>query len=174
MFEKNYDLVGRHSVRARFLKEDAKLFKSFIDVYKNGAIWGLLYNRTAQKDREISDNLTIFSEQFSNHRDDCIFLYRLVMLLDETTELDSQARLDRAFRDDAEDESEEKEQKMKANLEIFNSYVRGGIDQLYEDLITDCTTSEDYITRVQETITNFKDTLPGVDLEDRLAKLLGE
>ena len=29
MFEKNYDLVGRHSVRARFLKEDAKLFKSF-------------------------------------------------------------------------------------------------------------------------------------------------
>ena len=173
MFEKDYRLYGKHATYAKFMKDDAGIFNYIIDVYMNGAIWGLMNNRTAPRDRDSKDDVNILASQFSERRDKCMFLYRLVMLLDETTDLTPQERIDRAFRDDAEEESPEKEEKLKANLEVFHSYVRGGIEKLYEDFIADCTTKDDYMNRVHEMVTNFSDTLPGVDLDSKLSKLLG-
>lgn len=172
MFEKNYRLLGKHATYAKFLKDDAKIFDTIIGAYINGAIFGLLYNRTAPIDRESSDDANIMSEQFNTHNDKCRFVYRLVMLLDEKSSLTPQRRIDRAFRDDAETEKENYEEIMKENMEVFHSYVRGGIEQLYEDFVTGCTSSDDYITRIHEQLNSFFETLSSENVEEKLAKLL--
>ena len=97
MFEKNYRLLGKHATYAKFLKDDAKIFDTIIGAYINGAIFGLLYNRTAPIDRESADDANIMSEQFIQYQEKCKFVYRLVMLLDESTDIPSQRRIDRAL-----------------------------------------------------------------------------
>lgn len=172
MFEKNYRLLGKHATYAKFLKDEAKIFDTIIGAYINGAIFGLLYNRTAPIDKESSDTANIMSEQFITFQDKCIFVYRLVMLLDESSDITSQRRIDRAFRDDAETENPEYDEIMKSNMDLFHAYVRGGIEQLYEDFVTGCTSSDDYISRMHEQISNFEDTLSGFNTDEKLEKLL--
>lgn len=172
MFEKNYRLLGKHATYAKFLKDDAKIFDAIIGAYINGAIFGLLYNRTAPIDRDSADDANIMSEQFNTHMEKCRFVYRLVMLLDEKSDLTPQRRIDRAFRDDAEVDHENYEERMKENMDVFHSYVRGGIEQLYEDFVTGCTSSDDYITRMHEQLDSFAETLSVEDVEEKLAKLL--
>ena len=172
MFDKNYRLLGKHATYARFLKEDAKLFDTIISAYLNGAIWGLLYNRRAPVDKESTDNANIMAEQFIEHHDKCRFVYRLVMLLDESSDLSTQRRIDRAFRDDAEKEKPDYDAVMKDNMDVFHSYVRGGIEQLYEDFVTGCTSADDYIARIHEQINDFADTMDAMSSDEKLAKLL--
>ena len=172
MFEKNYRLLGKHATYAKFLKEDADIFNTIIGAYINGAIFGLIYNRTAPVDKESTDTANIMSEQFIEHQEDCKFVYRLVMLLAEDSNISPERRVDRAFRDDAETDREDYEERMKANMDLFHSYVRGGIEQLYEDFTTGCTSSSDYVSRIHEQINAFKETLSDVDPEEKLAKLL--
>lgn len=172
MFDKNYRLTGKHATYARFLKEDAKLFDTIISAYLNGAIWGLLYNRRAPIDKESSDSANIMAEQFVEHHDKCRFVYRLVMLLDESIDLSSQRRIDRAFRDDTEKEKPDYEAVMKENMDLFHSYVRGGIEQLYEDYVTGCTSEDDYITRIHEQINDFAETMDTRSTNEKLILLL--
>lgn len=172
MFEKNYRLLGKHATYAKFLKDEAKIFDTIIGAYINGAIFGLLYNRTAPVDKESTDTANIMSEQFIQYQEKCKFVYRLVMLLDERTDIPSQRRIDRAFRDDAETENPNYEEIIKANMDVFHAYVRGGIEQLYEDFVTGCTSADDYITRMHEQINSFAVTLSDEAAEEKLAKLL--
>ena len=172
MFEKNYRLSGKHATYVKFLKDEAKIFDTIIGAYINGAIFGLLYNRTAPIDKESTDTANIMSEQFIQYQEKCKFVYRLVMLLDETTDISSQKRIDRAFRDDTETENPDYEEIMKANMNVFHAYVRGGIEQLYEDFVTGCTSPDDYITRMYEQINSFSETFSIDPIDDKLAKLL--
>jgi len=62
MFDKSYDITGKHALYTRSLARDLQnkekggifgsygIFERYLAVYLNGAIFGLLYNRTAQKD----------------------------------------------------------------------------------------------------------------------------
>ena len=172
MFEKNYRLVGKHATYAKFLKDDAKLFDTIIGAYINGAVFGILYNRTAPIDKDSTDTANIMSEQFITYQDKCKFVYRLVMLLDEGSHLSSERRIDRAFRDDAEEENPEYENIMKSNMDVFHSYVRGGIEQMYEDFVTGCTSPDDYVTRMYEQITNFNESLNSSDLNEKIERLI--
>ena len=40
MFENDYALFGKHATYVKFLKDEAKVFNRYIDVYMNGAIMG--------------------------------------------------------------------------------------------------------------------------------------
>ena len=53
----------------------------------------------------------------------------LVLLLDESEGLSKEQKIDRAFR------KPETEEEFKRNVELFNSYVRGGIEYLYDALV---------------------------------------
>lgn len=169
MFESDYRLHGKHATYAKFLKDDAKIFNYIIDVYMNGAIYGVLYNKKAGRDRDSKDNVNILASQFIERQSACEFIYRLVMLLDESTILSTDDRIDRAFRDDTIEDNEEK---MKANMELFNAYVRGGIEQLYEDFIIGCTTEDDYLSRINEIISDLKDSFKSEDISLDIEKLL--
>ena len=111
MFENDYTINGKHATYLKFLakknsRDDdspdnpkaARLFERYIDVYMNAAVFGLLYSRTAKRDTTSDDRARVYADAFSTERENCVFLYRMVMLLDKTTELTPEERVDRAFR----------------------------------------------------------------------------
>ena len=174
MFENDYNIVGKHATYVKYLASEIKinnntLFERYIDVYMNAAIFGLLYNRTAQKDSS-NDRARIYADAFATCRSDCIFLYRLVMLLEKSAEITPDERIDRAFRDDAD---EKKKDKLEANINLFHSYVLGGIEVLYEKYTDGCTTQEDYMERVYTLMSDFREEIQGISYGDKLKELIG-
>jgi len=182
MFENDYTITGKHATYLKFLvvknsKEDegadsvnsAKIFERYIDVYMNASVWGLLYSRTAKRDTESLDRARIYADAFATERDNCVFLYRMVMLLDTNSELTPEKRVDRAFRYDTQPD---KAEDFKKNMELFNDYVRGGIELMYERFTDGCTTRDDYLTKTYEVMTTFKEEIEGISYEEELAKLI--
>lgn len=181
MFENDYAIMGKHATYLKYMakknaKDDediatssAKIFERYIDVYMNGVIWGLLYSRTAPKDNSSDDRARIYADAFANERENCIFLYRMVMLLDKSVDINSEERINRAFRYDTQPE---KADAFRQNMELFHSYVRGGIELMYEYFTDGCSTREDYLDKVFEVMTTFKKEIEGLSYEDELAKLL--
>ncbi len=182
MFENDYTITGKHATYLKFLavknsKDDdsqdstvsAKLFERYIDVYMNAVVWGLLYSRKAPKDTSSDDRARVYADAFARERDNCVFLYRMAMLLDKSTELSPEERVDRAFRYDSQPE---KEELFKQNMELFNDYVRGGIELMYEQFSDGCLTREDYLTKAYEVMTTFKKEIEGISYEDELSKLI--
>jgi len=182
MFENDYAITGKHATYLKFLAKknardddgpettnSAKLFDRYIDVYMNAAVWGLLYSRTAKRDTESDDRARVYADAFANERDNCVFLYRMVMLLDSTVKLTPEERVDRAFRYDT---APEKAEQFKQNMDLFHDYVRGGIELMYEQFTDGCTTRDDYLTKAYEVMTTFKKELEGISYEDELSKLL--
>ena len=169
MFENDYTINGKHATYLKYLVNDAKIFNRYIDVYMNAAIWGLLYGRTSVKDSS-TDRARIYADAFANERENCMFLYRLTMILDDTVSLSPEERIDRAFRDDAQVGNSDK---VNNNLAVFHSYILGGIELLYERYTEGCTTLDDYLTRIFDLMTTFKNDIEGVPYEEELAKLMG-
>ena len=182
MFENDYTFYGKHATYLKYLavknasenpSEDAsssaRIFERYIDVYMNAAIWGLLYGRTAEKDNSTDDRARIYADAFVREQHDCVFLYRLVLLLDKTSDISSTERVDRAFRYDSQ---KEKKKEFNDNMELFHSYVRGGIEEMYEQFTDGCTNREDYVTKIFEIVSSFKEELEGISFEEELNKLL--
>ena len=160
MFENDYAITGRHATYLKYLakknaRDDsepdsptaARLFDRYIDVYMNAAVFGLLYNRTAKRDTSSDDRARIYADAFANERDNCVFLYRLVMLLDKTTELTTEERIDRAFRYDTQPD---KDEALRQSMDLFHDYVRGGIEVMYEQFTDGCQTQDDYLSKTYE------------------------
>lgn len=160
MFDHDVSIVGKHATYIKFLVNDAKIFKRYIDVYMNGAIFGFLYGRISERDTQSSDRANILAGAFITERERCDFIYRLIMLLDETSNKTMEQRVDRAFRDDAKGDDSENQ---ILNMKLFNSYILGGIEVMYEKFTADCTTKEDYINRIYEIVTSFKEEIEGVN-----------
>ena len=133
-------------------------------------IWGLLYERTAPRDTTSDDRARIYADAYATERENCVFLYRMVMLLDKTTTLEPTVRVDRAFRYDVQ---EDKKEEFAANMDLFHSYVRGGIEEMYEQFTDGCSTRDDYMNKVYEVLTTFRQEIAGLSYEDELAKLIG-
>lgn len=179
MFENDYTITGKHATYLKYLAEKnadsatgtttARVFERYIDVYMNAAIWGLLYNRTANKDTTSNDRARIYADAFVNERENCTFLYRLIMLLDKSAKLTPTERVDRAFRYDTQPE---KADEVKKNLDLFNSYVLGGLEILYEKITEGCVTRSDYMQRIFEIMNDFQDEVNGISVDDEIRNLL--
>jgi hypothetical protein len=178
MFEHDYALVGKHATYTKFLakeriegneKERPSIFNRYIDVYMNAATLGFLYGRKGTRDSDSNDRARIYADAFATERLRCDYIYRLIMLLDETPEYTIENKVDRAFRDDAKSNEVEKN---IANMELFNSYVLGGIEVLYETFAENCTTKEDYINKIYEVVTDFKDEINGIEYNDKIKEAM--
>lgn len=182
MFENDHTIYGKHATYLKFLAkknsqdekgEDAvktaQLFERYIDVYMNAAIWGLLYNRTAVIDNQSKDRARIYADAFSRERENCTFLYRLVMLLQEKQNWQQQERIDNAFRIDSQPE---KVAEFNACMDLFHSYVRGGIEVMYEKLTDGCSTKSDYLERIYNLMKQFKQELDGSFYEDEISNFI--
>ena len=168
LFENDVTITGKHATHLKFLVNDAKLYNDYIDVYMNAAVFGYMYSKKDDRDNESTDRARIYADAFSNHRTECVFLFRLITLLDDES-ITTEERLDRAFRYDANPEKEEELQKC---IEKFNVYVRGGIEYMYNLFTTGCTSRDDYIRATFEATRNYKDSIDGVSYEEKIKRLL--
>lgn len=158
MFDKQYRFRGRHAVRVDKLTgvfdsdSKAKLFDRNVDVYANAPLVGFLYGRRAEIDNEKNPetnqvyNQNVMGDRVIYSQEELTFNFRLIMLLDKDYEPDEDKRIDKAFRHMGDDPADE---------ERFNSYVRGGVDVLYEKLIEGASSLDDFISRLYDFIEEF-------------------
>jgi len=160
MFDKQYRFKGRHALRVDQLTgvfdeiSKAKLIDRNVDVYANAPLIGFLYGRTADLDDTKNPetgqvyNQNVMGDRVIYSSDELQFNFRLIMLLDANYEPDVEKRIDKAFKRLGEDPSDE---------ERFDSYVRGGVDVLYEKLIEGANNPEDYVNQLYEFVEEFND-----------------
>ena len=158
MFDKQYRFHGKHALYVDKLtavfddKSKAKLFERNIDVYINAPLIGFLYRRMAETDNTKNPatqqvyNQNIMGDRVIYSQDDLMFNFRLIMLLDTKYEPDEEKRINNAFRHMGEDESDEKR---------FDSYVRGGVEVLYEKLIESAVSADDYVNNLYDFLEDF-------------------
>lgn len=171
MFDTQYRFYGKHAKQVDALtkafdekRSKTKMFNRNIDVLVNAPIIGFLYGRRAALDNTKSPDTNqvytanVMDERVIKSSDDLWFRYRLIMLLDKAAEPDPQKRIDLAFRETGENPSGEAR---------FNEYVRGGVEVLYEKLIQDAITEEDYAEKLSDFIAEFDDRFnSNVNLDD--------
>lgn len=174
MFDKQYRFKGRHALRVDQLTgafdeiSKAKLIDRNVDVYANAPLIGFLYGRTADlDDTKNPDTGQVYNQNVMGDRviyssEELQFNFRLIMLLDANYEPDVEKRIDKAFKHMGEDPADE---------ERFDSYVRGGVDVLYEKLIEGSNDSGDYINRLYEFIEEFNDRFNSEIDPDDILKL---
>ena len=186
MFETDYTITGKHATYLKSLAvknanrdnddevkivHSAQLFERYIDVYMNAAIWGLLYKRREERDTISKDRARIYADAFARERNNCIFLYRLVMLLDESTNLNAEERVNRAFRYDT---MPDKVEEFKNNMDLFHAYIRGGIEQMYEQFTDGCSNRGDYLNTSYKVMIDFKKDIEGFSYKDELPTLINQ
>ena len=171
MFDKENAFRGKHcdmviKLTGEFLSssEDGSsqkkhsLFKTNFDVYLLAPIIGFLYRRKADVDTTPNGGTTkIFADIQMKNSDDLNFNYRLIMLLDKENESDSEKRIEKAFRG-IKNENDEL---------LYNQYVLGGVEVLYENIIEK---SSDYIVNLYDFLDDFNSRYnEDLDLEKILA-----
>lgn len=174
LFDAQYRFKGRHAERVDRLTSQfdgngkAQLFNRNIDVYTTAPLVGFLYGRRADldntKNQETNQVYTenIFNDRVIGSQDELLFNLSLIMLLDKEYEPDENKRIDKAFRHLGDDPQD---------MERFDSYVRGGVDVLYEKLIEGADKPEDYIQRLYDFVEEFRDRFNSEITADDIRKL---
>lgn len=155
MFDREYSFRGKHAQYVKDLVDNDKagLFNRNVDVYIIAPIIGFLNGRTAKSE---SGDLTtkIFSDQLHREQNKLKFIYRLIMLLDDKdNQLSSNDKIDRAFRSDNNEEA------LSKNMEIYEAYVLGGVEHLHEKLFEDKIDVDDFLHGMFEFVKEFKQDL---------------
>lgn len=156
MFEDDIRITGKHAIHVKYLAKDINIFDRYIDVYMVGSIFGFLYGKKAEKDTSSEDYANILASTVVSERLRLDFLYRLIMLLDETSEHTPEGRINRAFRETATDRDSVS---LAENMKLFNSYVLGGIEFLYEEFTDGCETRDACIKKIYNVVTDFYNDL---------------
>ncbi len=154
LFTHDYSFKGAHAEKVKALvghkfDKEHTLFERNMDVYLMAPVVGFLYSRKAELDKSKPSTTNILAEIMIKYQKELTFTYRLVMLLDKEYEPDTEKRINKAFRDYAKEDTKD--------LEEYDSYVRGGVDVLYEKLMKDATQADDYIRNLYEFMADFED-----------------
>lgn len=158
MFDGEIKISGKHALYIKFLASKttqlnkgvpcAGAFKRYIDVYIAGATIGLVKKLKSPTDNTVSETATLFADAVIGEQEKLKILYRIMQLIDDPS-LSCDDRIDLAFRYDADDAH------VKKGMELFNSYARGGIQWLYDEISENVTTQEDCYENIAELVKNF-------------------
>jgi hypothetical protein len=154
MFNNDIYVRGKYASWLKFLSEKtekndkservAGVFKRDIDVYLTAAIIGLNLGLRRESDNG-ADRTKIHVDTVIKEQDNLMFVFRMAMLVDNSTRLSSDEKIDRAFKNP--DTSE--------NMDLFNSYVRGGIEWLYEQFSEGSATKDEYLAKIYDITESF-------------------
>lgn len=159
MFDSIYTFKGKHAdmitaLTSKFTLADEDgdnikkhaLFDRNYDVYLLAPIIGFLYRRKSDVDTTDLNNTTkVFAEIIMKNTDDLQFNFQIIMLLDKENEPNPEARIEKAFRG-----IENKDDEL-----LYDKYVLGGVEVLYEKLIQSANTPDDYINNLYEFLDEF-------------------
>lgn len=105
-------------------------FKRLVDLYAVAAIVGFKTNRRAEEQRDESDiKRTVQMKQLTENYQTLIPIMRMILILDNSRGLTFEEKLENAFTIPDNIEA------YRTNMELFNSYARGGVEYLYEQLV---------------------------------------
>lgn len=129
LFANEIEMNGKYANYARYLKEEVGIFQTFREAYVVGAIVGFLNGKLQEEEQtEKVSSASVFPNELAKRKTDLKHIYRTMMLLKEEDGYSLDDYMNRAFRDDPEENPEV----YKENMRIFNSYACGGIEFLYE------------------------------------------
>lgn len=158
MFSSDIYVRGKYASWLKFLSEKtekndksekvAGVFKRDIDVYLTAAVIGLNFGLRSEADNN-SDKAKIHVDTVLKEQNNLMFIFRIAMLVDNSTGLNADEKINRAFKSPDTPE----------NIELFNSYVRGGIEWLYEQFTEGTTTKDDYLAKIYEVVDSFNSEL---------------
>jgi hypothetical protein len=154
IFNGDYQFKGSHAEKVNRLtaaigKSNKSLFNRNLDVYILAPIIGFLYNRTADLDTNGKPTNVLF-DAMSKELNTLKFNYRLIMLLDKKHEPIFDSRIDKAFRFFGKPQSEPDEER-------YEAFVRGGVDVLFEKLIEQANSEEDYLNKLCDFMEEFEE-----------------
>ncbi len=157
MFSSDIYVKGKHATYIKYLskkteKNDRKekvagVFERAIDVYMVAPIIGLVYGLKSDIDKSSADDVKIHADTVINEQLNLIYIYRIVLLADNSRGLSPDEKIELAFR------TPEKEENMK----LFNSYLRGGIEWLFEQFTSGATTKDEYLAKINEVVSTFSE-----------------
>jgi hypothetical protein len=154
IFTGDYSFRGTHAEKvieltAAFDDKGSKLFIRNLDVYLLAPIVGFLYGKKSAIDAT-GKTTNILYDAMSRETDRLKFNYRLIMLLDKENAADFNLRVEKAFRLYGTEEA-------KPDEELYESYVRGGVEILHEKLIENALSPEDYLKNLYEFMEEFEE-----------------
>lgn len=126
--------VGKHRDYVDKLWTQGKIqesyFRYLVDLYAIAAIVGLKAKRRSPEERDESDvKRTVQMKQLNENYQTLLPIMRMILIMDDSRNMTFEKKLESAFA------IPEEEATYKANMELFNSYARGGIEYLYEHLV---------------------------------------
>ena len=140
-FKSDYKFHGKH---AKMVSELCYLndyqhtyFKRLVDIIPMAAIIGFRMNRKAPEDYSPVETKTVFLQQMLNAKEDLDFILQMMIMLENATEIPQEQAVKKAFR------GAETKEEFEQYQDMFDSYVRGGIEELYERLVIRKADSDD-------------------------------
>ena len=128
-----------------------KIFKRYIDAYMIAPLLGCLYGQRVDEVSDPgSDSAGIMAAAIIGEQSKLIYIYRVIMLTDKLSGLSEEERINRAFRDDTDEEA------IKKNMKVYEGYFYGGLKLLYDTFVEGCTTDDDYVAKINDYVVAFK------------------
>lgn len=178
MFDKDMQIRGKYATYWKALTQlpgnavetskNFKIFENYIYVYMVAPIIGLLNGRKGQYDPadDSKDTAGMLAEIQIKNASKLKYIYRLITLVDDSEGLSDEEKINRAFREDSNEES------VKKGMELYTAYFFGGLEVLYETFVLGCITEDDYIRKMFDFVSEFKDEQSIDDLAVDIESLL--
>lgn len=178
MFDKDMQIRGKYATYWKALTQlpgnavetskNFKIFENYIYVYMVAPIIGLLNGRMGQYDPadDSKDTAGMLAEIQIKNASKLKYIYRLIVLVDDSAGLTDEEKINMAFREDNNEES------VRKGMELYMAYFFGGLEVLYETFVQECVTEDDYIRKMFDFVSEFKDEQSIDDLAVDIESLL--
>ena len=132
-FKKEFEFRGKHARMAQelWISNDYEhtYFKRLMDLYLVAAVVGFRVDRKAQEDYSPIEPKSIVPDQMIKEKENLEFMMQMMIMLENRGRLSDEECVKKAFR------GPETEREYNDYKNMFNDYVRGGVEELYERLI---------------------------------------
>lgn len=154
-FMDNKIIYGKHATIVKKLK-DAGIFKTNREVYMLAPIIGFLYGEKSDEDKTMyenqdkTDETKVLAAELTRDGEwkRLKHSYQLIILLDEEYTKDAEMRIDKAFKNVSRSQEDK---------QLFESYIRGGIEKLNEKIFFNNATNEkNYMDNILEFLQDAK------------------
>lgn len=149
-----YSFRGIHATKTKQLKEFLGAAFRHADVLALAPIVGFSNNRKAEKDTKNDDEARVPLSPLKSVDGQLELAYKTIVLLDREYEPDEEECFKKAFQTSPE-------QRTPEDLELFESYVRGGVDFLYDKIIGEGNTQMDRLIELKDFVDSFASRYQG-------------
>jgi len=180
MFDKDIQIKGKYATYWKALTQlpgnaietskNFKIFENYIYVFMVAPIIGLINGRKGEYDPadDSKDTAGMLAEIQIKNASKLKYIYRLIVLSDDSLGQTDEEKINMAFREDNNEES------VRKGMDLYLAYFFGGLEVLYEEFVQNCITDDDYIRKMFEFVSDFKEEQKidalSVDIETLLRK----